>query len=238
MKFMSKFFISILMYLSVFLNLNAQEENASVSDSIVVQEKYGLRLGLDASKLICSFIESDYNGFEINGDYRLGKRLYVAGELGAEEKTTATPYLNSTAKGSYFKGGLDYNMYENWAGMDNMVYSGIRFGISNFSQTLNNYTIYDTNSQTWGPHEITESERFSGLTTGWLELLLGVKAEVLKNLFLGVNFQIKGRLFETAPNNFENIYIPGFGRTFDSGSFSSGLGYTISYLIPLYKRDR
>ena len=183
-------------------------------------------------------ITPDYMGFEINGDYRLSKRLYIAGEIGSEKKTSTNNYLSSTAKGTYLKAGVDYNMYENWAGMENLIYSGLRFGLANFNQNLNSYTIYDTNSQTWGPHEITESERFSGLTTGWLELLLGVKAEVLKNLFLGVNFQLKGRLFETAPNNFENIYIPGFGRTFDSGSFSSGLGYTISYLIPLYKRDR
>jgi hypothetical protein len=224
--------------LSLLISLNAQEVETKASDSIMVQEKYGLRLGVDLSKVTRSFLETDYMGFEINGDYRLLKRLYVAGEIGSEKKTSNTNYLSSTAKGTYLKAGVDYNMYENWAGMENLIYSGLRFGFSNFTQTLNSYTIYDTNSLTWGQNEVVDTESFSGLTSGWIEILLGIKTEVLNNLFIVFNLQIKARLFESEPDNFENIYIPGFGRTYDSGKFGIGFGYNISYLIPLYKRDR
>jgi len=55
---------------------------------------------------------------------------------------------------------------------------------------------------------------------------------------VGLNVQIKGRLSETQPDNFENIYIPGFGRTFDSGNFGLGFGYSVSYLIPLFKKAK
>lgn len=238
MKSISKYFISTLGCLSLLISLNAQEVETKASDSIMVQEKYGLRLGVDLSKVTRSFLETDYMGFEINGDYRLLKRLYVAGEIGSEKKTSNTNYLSSTAKGTYLKAGVDYNMYENWAGMENLIYSGLRFGFSNFTQTLNSYTIYDTNSLTWGQNEVVDTESFSGLTSGWIEILLGIKTEVLNNLFIGFNLQIKSRLFESEPDNFENIYIPGFGRTYDSGKFGVGFGYNISYLIPLYKRDR
>jgi hypothetical protein len=238
MKSISKYFISTLGCLSLLINLNAQEVETKASDSIMVQEKYGLRLGVDLSKVTRSFLETDYMGFEINGDYRLLKRLYVAGEIGSEKKTSNTNYLSSTAKGTYLKAGVDYNMYENWAGMENLIYSGLRFGFSNFTQTLNSYTIYDTNSLTWGQNEVVDTESFSGLTSGWIEILLGIKTEVLNNLFIVFNLQIKARLFESEPDNFENIYIPGFGRTYDSGKFGIGFGYNISYLIPLYKRDR
>ena len=238
MKSISKYFISTLGCLSLLINLNAQEVETKASDSIMVQEKYGLRLGVDLSKVTRSFLETDYMGFEINGDYRLLKRLYVAGEIGSEKKTSNTNYLSSTAKGTYLKAGVDYNMYENWAGMENLIYSGLRFGFSNFTQTLNSYTIYDTNSLTWGQNEVVDTESFSGLTSGWIEILLGIKTEVLNNLFIVFNLQIKARLFESEPDNFENIYIPGFGRTYDNGKFGIGFGYNISYLIPLYKRDR
>ncbi len=238
MKSISKYFISTLGCLSLLISLNAQEVETKASDSIMVQEKYGLRLGVDLSKVTRSFLETDYMGFEINGDYRLLKRLYVAGEIGSEKKTSNTNYLSSTAKGTYLKAGVDYNMYENWAGMENLIYSGLRFGFSNFTQTLNSYTIYDTNSLTWGQNEVVDTESFSGLTSGWIEILLGIKTEVLNNLFIVFNLQIKARLFESEPDNFENIYIPGFGRTYDSGKFGIGFGYNISYLIPLYKRDR
>ena len=238
MKSMSKYFIRALGCLSLLMTLNAQEAETEVKDSIVVQEKYGMRLGADLSKITRSFIGKDYMGFEINGDYRLSKRLYIAGEIGSEKKTSTNNYLSSTAKGTYLKAGVDYNMYENWAGMENLIYSGLRFGLANFNQNLNSYTIYDTNSVTWGQNEVIDNEKFSGLTSGWIEILLGLKTEVLKNLFLGLNLQIKARLFESQPDNFENIYIPGFGRTYDSGKFSVGFGYNISYLIPLYRKDR
>ena len=38
------------------------------------------------------------------------------------------------------------------------------------------------------------------------------------------------------PNNFENLYIPGFNRTYN-GDFGVGFNYTVSYFIPLYKKQ-
>jgi len=180
-------------------------------------------------------LDDDYTGFEINADYRYSKSLFIAGELGTEEKTTSTEFLNSTAKGSYFKAGIDYNMYKNWLNMENMIYSGFRVGASAFSQTINSYTIFNTN-QDFLQNTITESIEYNGLTAIWAELIFGIKAEVLNNLYVGLNVQLKGRISETEPDNFENIYIPGFGSTYDSGSFGIGFGYNVSYLIPLYKK--
>jgi len=229
---------SILTVLLMTFSAGAQNDSIA-NDSIRYVQKYGLRLGGDISKLVRSFIDDDYTGFEINGDYRLTKNLYIAGELGTEEKTTDSDYLNSTAQGSYFKGGIDYNLYQNWFGMENMIYSGFRAGFGTFNQTINSYTIYDTNGQPWGPQTtVTDGSKQSGLTAIWGELILGIKAEAFNNLYMGFNVQLKGRITETEPSNFENLYIPGFGRTYDSGSFSVSFGYNVSYLIPLFKKDK
>ncbi len=207
-------------------------------DSVVGSEKYGLRLGGDLSKLVRSFIDDDYTGFEINGDYRLTKNLYIAGELGIEERTLTTDYLSATAKGSYFKAGIDYNLYKNWLDMENLIYSGFRVGASTFNQTRHSYTIYNTNHYWNNPITITEAAEFKGLSALWLELILGMKAEVLPNLFLGANVQFKALVSEKEPGNFENLYIPGYNRTFDSTRFGIGIGYNISYLIPIYKKTK
>ena len=236
MKSMLKYFISLVGCIIICMNLHAQQDSIPTIDSLVIKKKYGIRFGADLSKITRTLLESDYSGFELNGDYRISNKLYIAGEVGTEERTSITDYLNSTAEGNYLKIGSDYNMHNNWGDMENLVYFGFRFGISNFKQTLNNYTIYDTNSQTWGPTEIADPKTFTGLNTGWVELMFGFKAEVLTNLFVGVNLQMKRRLYETQPDNFENIYIPGFGRTFDSGKFGIGFGYNVSYLVPLYKK--
>lgn len=231
--------ISFCLALLFSLTVHAQIEETSttkVKDSTSIKKKYGLRLGADASKLVRSFIDDDYSGFELVADYRITQNLYIAGEIGTEERTTSTDFLNATAKGSYFKAGVDYNVYENWLDMDNMIYGGIRFGASTFSQTLNSYSIYSTN-QYWQPQFSSDvAQEFSGLTALWTEIVLGIKAEVLNNLYVGANIQFKYMLSQDQPENFENLYVPGFNKTYDSGNFGVGFGYNISYLIPLYKK--
>ena len=233
-QLMLKYFISIISVVLMVFSADAQNDSI-VQDSTKYKQKYGLRLGGDLSKILRTVIDDDYTGFEINADYRYSKSLFIAGEIGTEEKTTSTEFLNSTAKGSYFKAGIDYNMYKNWLNMENMIYSGFRVGASTFSQTINSYTIFNTN-QDFLQNTITESIEYNGLTAIWAELIFGIKAEVLNNLYVGLNVQLKGRISETEPDNFENIYIPGFGSTYDSGSFGIGFGYNVSYLIPLYKK--
>jgi hypothetical protein len=235
LQLMLKFTISILCLLLVCTSTLAQTDSIP-SDSLRYTQKYGLRLGSDVSKLVRTFLDEDYSGFEINGDYRLTRTLYVAGEIGFEENTTSNDQLNSTANGSYFKGGIDYNMYKNWLGMENMIYAGFRVGAASFKQTLNSYTVYQTN-QSWPPTTVNSGEEFNGLSAIWGELIIGIKAEVFNNVYVGLNAQLKGRITEKEPNNFENIFIPGFGRTYDSGSFGIGFGYNISYLIPLFKKE-
>jgi len=238
---MLKYYISTILILLMIFSVEAQNNPDSdqdkSQDSTKFKQKYGLRLGVDVGKIVRTFIDDDYTGLEINADYRYSKNVYIAVELGTEEKITSTEFLNSTSKGSYFKVGIDYNMYKNWLDMENMIYVGFRVGASTFSQTVNSYTIFNTNHE-FPEATITESIDFNGLTAIWSELILGIKAEVFTNLFVGLNIQLKGRITETEPDNFENVYIPGFGRTYDSGSFGVGFGYSISYLIPLYKKEK
>ena len=211
---------------------------SAVNDSIIIKEKYGLRVGGDIGKLIRSFVDDDYTGFEISGDYRLKKRLYIAGEVGLEKKNTVNDYLNITTNGSYIKAGIDYNMYQNWLDMDNMIYAGFRVCASTFTQDLNSYTIYTTNPY-WSPQlSSTDVQEFKGLTAIWPEIMLGIKTQLLNNLYLSLNVQFKISASQTEPNNFQNVYIPGFNKTYDSSGIGVGYGYTLSYRIPLYKKDK
>lgn len=231
---------SLLLVLLICAPANAQNDSiaSTVTDSIIIKEKYGLRVGADISKLARTFLDDDYTGFEVTADYRLKKRLYIAGEIGTEEKNTATEYLDITSKGSYIKAGIDYNMYQNWLDMDNMIYSGFRVGASTFTQDLNSYSIYNT-EQYWEPQfSSPDLIEFKDLTAIWVEFILGMKAELFNNLYLGLNVQLKVLASETEPDNFQNVYIPGFNKTFDSSGIGVGYSYTISYRIPLYKKDK
>lgn len=222
--------INLLFFPSV---LFAQTEQAA--DSIDYREKYGLRLGIDLTKPLRTIIEENYQGFEIKGDYRLYKNYYLAGELGNEKNVISEPNVTAQAKGSYIKLGVNYNAYENWRGMENLIYAGLRYGFATFSSELREFSIYSGNNY-FEPDIRTEPREFSNLTASWVELQLGIKVEVLNNIFLGTHVQLKRRVTQTQPSNFDNLYIPGFHRTYDDSTIGVGYGYSISYLIPFYKK--
>ncbi|WP_461587810.1 DUF6048 family protein [Winogradskyella sp.] len=236
--FTKRFALLLLMFCSFSLQAQ-QEKKKTVKDTLVYKQKYGLRLGIDASKIARTFFEEDYTGFEIMGDYRLTKKIYLAGEIGNEEHTINNEVLSNTTKGSYFKGGIDLNFYKNWLDMENMIYVGFRGGASTFTQTLNSYNIYNVNNQYWNQqYTVEEGAEFDGLTAIWTEIIIGLKAEIFNNFYAGINGQIKFLLSETSPEGFENLYIPGFNRTYDSGRFGTGFGFNLSYLIPIFKKDK
>lgn len=231
MKRTLKYIFSLLLLFVGFI-LQAQEKK---KDSIVTKvERYGVRVGIDAVKLATNFFDKNYKGIEFTGDYRLTKSYYLSAELGNETKTVKDSHLDFTTKGTFLKVGFDYNVYENWTGMRNLVYIGMRYGASTFTQTLNSYTIYNTSQYFGASQPIESGEKFSGLSAQWIEVVGGLKAEVLKNIFVGFSIRLNRLVSNKKPDNFDNLFIPGFNRTYN-GDFGAGFNYSISYFIPLYK---
>lgn len=209
-----------------------------VVDTIVPvkKDRYGVRVGIDLYKLTRGLYDSNYKGIELVGDYRLTKNYYAAAEIGSEDKTTEDDRLNTTTKGTYLKVGFDYNVYENWLDMENIISIGLRGGFSTFNQELNSYKTYNPNPY-WGemPWK-TSGESFNGLTAGWIEVVAGLKVKVYNNIFVGFSLRMNTLIFDKKPSdNFENLYIPGFNRTY-AGKFGAGFNYTITYFVPLYKK--
>src|SRR6478672_1464523 len=149
MKYTSAFCISLLLCASVWAQevkpttevdsvrivtipkrTNKSEAIKKNDTAVVKTDRYGLRVGVDLSKLARSFYEDNYKGLEIVGDYRLTKKFWLAGEIGNENKTTDDDQLDFKTKGTYFKVGFDYNTYENWLDMENQITIGLRYSIS------------------------------------------------------------------------------------------------------------
>ncbi len=233
MKLTLLFFISILFF-STF-SIRAQEENTTDNDTIVKTNKYGLRLGVDLSKPLRTLVDDDYSGFEIMGDFRISHRFYVAAEIGNEKDERSESNLVSSTKGSYIKVGADFNAYNNWIGMNNAIFAGLRYGFSTFDQELLSYGIY-TGDNTFPGATIEEPIEYSGLAAHWAEFIFGVKTEIFTNLYVSIQLQLKHLITEDKPENFDNLYIPGFNRTYDFSDFGVGFGYGISYLIPIFKK--
>jgi hypothetical protein len=202
-------------------------------DTTQYKDRYGIRVGLDIVRPIYSFFDENDKGFELVGDYRLTKRFYLAAELGYRDHTRQEDFYNFTTKGQYIKAGVDYNAYKNWLGMENMIITGLRYGFSTFNTTLNESTI---NADPFLPERTeTDPVDYDNLNASWAELVLGLKVEVLQNVFLGFSFRGNVKISSSEPENFRNLYVPGFERVYVN-DYGFSFNYTISYLIPFYRK--
>ncbi len=229
MKHIYIFFISLVVSS---YGLSAQNDTLTI---IPTKDKYGLRLGVDLLTPVTSMFNSNYSGFEVVADYRISKKHYLAAELGYAEKTTIDDNITSAAKGGYLKIGFDYNAHNNWAGLNNMIYGGLRYAFASFSQELISYNIASV-PPVFGSDSRTEPVLFEDLNAHWGVVVFGVKTEVLNNVYLYLNLQLNYRFADKSPDNFENLYIPGFGRTYENSNFGAGINYGLSYLIPFRKK--
>ena len=226
---MLKYFISIITFLFINITLG----NVKIANDTL--EKFGVRAGLDLNKIIRSATDEDYAGFSLSGDIRLKESFYVFSEIGNEEKEINSNYINSSVKGTYLKFGVNFKL-NNDIRTQNIVYSGLSFGYSNFDQNINSYTIYNTHSIYWGESIINSPVNLSNLNAIWIEFIFGMKTEILNNLFLGFELQLKNVIKQKNIQNITNFYIPGFNRTYDSSGLGAGFSYTVSYLIPIVKK--
>ena len=218
-----------------------QLEEVSVQpvDSLTVKEKtpLSLRFGLDLYRIIRSQTTDDFNGFEVIGDLRLNQNFFIALELGAIESTQQIEQVNFTTNGTYYKLGFDYNMFENWEGMDNHVTVGLRYATSSHDQFLNNYTLLDR-TRFWEGSNRPISNGFAtglrpNLNAQWFEVAVGFKVQLLKNIYMGLSLRLNRLLNDKIPENFDNIYIPGFYKKTEDNNFGAGFNYTLTYRLPL-----
>lgn len=220
---------------AVITNTEIAKKKDSIVAPAIKKDRYGVRLGVDLFKLSRSFYDKDYKGIELVGDYRYDKKHYLAAEVGNENKTTDDDRLNFTTKGSYLKVGFDYNGYENWLDMENIISIGLRYGFSTFNQQLNTYKIYNPNQYFGEAPSLDSGQKYNGLTASWIEVVAGMKAKVFNNVFVGFSLRFNRLISNKQPSGFENLYIPGFNRTYN-GDFGVGFNYTVTYFVPIFKK--
>lgn len=208
-----------------------------VVDTINKREKkpYTIRFGMDLSKPLMAQLNKDYFGLELVGDIRLFSEFYGAIELGNERKTLQSERINFKTSGTYLKLGFDYNMYKNWKGMNNAIYLGLRIGNSFHKQKVNEYEPYQINHY-WATEiikngaEIREQE---SLSARWVEVVTGIKVKMINNIYMGFSLRLNRLMSDTRPENFDNLYIPGFNKKTDENIWGAGFNYTLTYAIPV-----
>lgn len=227
---MLRFFTSIIFIFLFYSKNNSQ----IVKDSLEIKNKYGIRVGVDISKQIRMLTE-EYNGLSLYGDLKIKERLFIVSELGRDTKKINNNNLNSEFSGNYIKAGINYNLYNNLPGLNNEIYIGFRFAVSEFNSQISQYNIYNKD-QFWIQESISESLIYKNLSANWFELIIGINSELVNNFFMGISLRLNRMLNQKKPENFTNLYIPGFNKVTENNNFGTGITYTLIYQIPIVKK--
>ena len=223
MQRISGFIISILALLP--LLCNAQD-----STRFPINAMKGVRIGVDFSKFLLPVIyKNERIGFEATADVHFKGNFFFTAEAGwlkvnlDRRPDPEYKYLYKE-NGFYGKIGIDYNLLKSRRPNSNdIVYGGVRYGFSTLSQQAEQITIP---GYLW--HNLTDAIiPKNTLNAHWIEFLLGVKAEVLTNLYVGLTFRLKFLII--APKDEYSIpyMIPGYGN--GNQNYAIGLNYYVSY---------
>ena len=217
------------------------QTESEVNDSLTAKNKIlnisKIRFGFDVFKPIKSLSEGDNLNYEIVGDLQITDNLYLAAEYGLVDRLIEDENINFNSNGSFLRFGFDYNMFKNWVGMDNAIFVGLRYGSSNFSNKIVSYNV--RNSDAYFSNFVDNNYQtidHSNLKGSWLEIVAGVKVETFNNVYLGFSLRLNKLLSTKKPENFDNLFIPGFNKVTDENTFGSGFNYTLTYSIPLRKK--
>ena len=211
---------------------NKDNDTIKVKKNLINVDK--LSIGLDLYKPIYSSLNNDDLSYEIITSLRVIEDLSIVSELGSLDKYIEDENVNFISTGEYIKFGFDYNLFNNWSGMDNSIYLGMRFATSSFNNKIDSYTVRNPDSY-WSNNVLNgfETINHSNQNANWFEFLVGIKVETIKNIYFGISLRLNRLISNSSPNNFTNLYIPGFNKVTNDNSWGSGFNYTLTYSIPL-----
>ena len=151
----------------------------------------------------------------------------MAGEAGFENTKFSKREFDYETNGTFIKAGLDYNLFSvEEADNNDNVLIGLRYGYAWQEHTSDRFTIID---DYWGSYE--GSLGTSNVNSHWMEIVFGLRSEVLKNFYMGWTIRLRQLFVADHTGTLEPYTIPGFGK-FDNKT-NLGFTYTLEYQIPI-----
>lgn len=191
---------------------------------------YGIRVGADLSRIPMHFLNKYRTDITLHIDARIDTNLYIAAETGWNTTHLDNkPVFEYKSNGYFLKAGIDYNlMNPSFPFESNMVYIGLRYGIARMERQIPTYKI---DHPFWG--DVEGSFPYKTEIPQWAEAILGMKVEVLNNLFLSWGIHLRLLVTRKYKNDLRPYLIPGYGKATSNTVFDAD--YSISYRIPLWK---
>lgn len=186
----------------------------------------GIKIGTDLMPILFTAFDKGFTGGELNTELVFNNKFYINADFGFQEASRVDDdglftYNNS---GSFWRVGIDYNlMHKTFS--EQAIFIGTRFGNASFMHDAD----YVSSTTVWGDQQ--KNIAVDGLSISWMELNLGMKIKVVKNLYLSTIIRTKVRITNLDDALLGVGEMPGFGvnRNNITGAFS----YRISYMLPI-----
>ncbi len=186
----------------------------------------GIRVGMDLSRPFQKYWNNgDRYGSELSFDMELCPNLFPVFETGWEKLKIDQASVKYNSTGPYSRFGIDYNLLVAETPKDkDILIAGLRYGFTLGNQQVERYTI----DSYWG----TENHGFpqQNYFAHWGEILLGIKGEIVKNIYMGWTVRGKVKLNSKEYTMPPVFFIPGYGRA--SRGFNMDFTYSIYYNLP------
>ena len=220
---MLRYIINLLLMVFFAANLFAQ-------DAGEVERIRGLRIGYDLSRPLLPLFNTDRFGQEMSADMELNQNNYVTVDFGIQTMEAERDLYNYSSNGYYGRVGFEHNFLKNLSiDQYETVFGGFRLGYANTNQSAKAIVIP---SNYWQSDLIVGAPETS-VETYWLEVVGGVKAEVLRNIFIGWTFHARLRLYQSFDPVMQPLNVPGFGA--GEKRVNIGFSYYVYYRIPLMR---
>lgn len=186
----------------------------------------GIRVGSDITRPFQNlWTKEDRYGTEFSADMELWPNLFPVFETGYDVMKVQTDYIDYKSSGNYSRVGIDYNILQGENKNDkNIFYVGLRYGFVLAKQQVKSYTI----DSYWAP----TTGRFGNQNyfAHWGEFLIGIKAEILHNIYMGWTLRGKVKIKNEDLDMPSSYFIPGYGKA-DKG-FCADFTYSVYYNLP------
>ena len=189
------------------------------------------RAGIDLSRFALPFINNyGLSGIELSMDSEISYNFFPTVEAGFNRVKDHTELHEYDSYGNYFRIGLNYSVTKYKHRLDrNIFFIGARYGYSGFSHQADRISF--TNQ--WGTYETSMPE--TNLSAHWFEGVVGLRSEIVKNLYLGYTIRIKTMLSHSDYGNYIPYWVPGYGEA--TKSLAIGMSFSVFYAIPLKKLE-
>ena len=190
-----------------------------------------VRISFDPTVSLKTFMQkANMTGFEATVDTEIKQNLFIMGGIGVINTNLEKEAYEYTNTGMYAVLGADLNLTKYISPADrDIFFVGLHYGLASLSHEASGIVV----SEYWEDYPVSVAQEFRMAT--WVEVAMGVKAEMVKNVFIGWTAEAKFRTHlssgEMVPYN-----IPGYGKNDSKVAFD--LSFFVSYAITMKPKKK